>query len=39
LRECGIEARANARIVDIGELVERGGLKPAPRHVTDLWLN
>jgi 2-dehydropantoate 2-reductase len=35
----GIEARANARLVDIVKKVERGELKPDPRHITDLRLN
>jgi 2-dehydropantoate 2-reductase len=37
--ECGIEARANAVLTDIVRRVERGELKPDPRHITDLRLN
>jgi len=35
----GIEARANARLVDIVKRVERGELQPDPRHITELRLN
>ena len=35
----GIEARANARLVDLVKKVERGELKPDPRHITELRLN
>lgn len=35
----GIAARANAALTDIVRRVERGALKPDPRHITDLRLN
>ena len=35
----GIEARANARLVDIVKKVERGELKQDPRRITELRLN
>ena len=35
MRECGIEARANGRVVDIVKQVERSELEPDPRHITD----
>jgi 2-dehydropantoate 2-reductase len=35
----GIEARANARLVDIVKKVERGEMQPDPRHITELRLN
>jgi len=35
----GIAARANAALTDIVKRVERGELKPDPRHITDLRLN
>jgi 2-dehydropantoate 2-reductase len=38
-QKLGIEARANARLVDIVKKVERGELKPDPRHITELRLN
>jgi 2-dehydropantoate 2-reductase len=37
--EVGIAARANAALTDIVHRVERGELKPDPRHLTDLRLN
>jgi 2-dehydropantoate 2-reductase len=37
--EVGIAARANAALTDIVQRVERGALKPDPRHITDLRLN
>ena len=37
--QAGIQARANARLVDIVKRVERGELKQNPRHITDLRLN
>ena len=37
--EIGIAARANAALTDIVHRVERGELKPDPRHITDLRLN
>jgi 2-dehydropantoate 2-reductase len=37
--ETGIAARANAALTEIVHRVERGELKPDPRHVTDLRLN
>ena len=38
-QKVGIEARANARLVDIVKRVERGELNPDPRHITELRLN
>jgi 2-dehydropantoate 2-reductase len=38
-QKVGIEARANARLVDIVKKVERGELQPDPRHITGLRLN
>jgi 2-dehydropantoate 2-reductase len=38
-QKVGIEARANARLVDIVKKVERGELKPDPRHISELRLN
>jgi 2-dehydropantoate 2-reductase len=38
-QKVGIEARANARLVDIVKKVERGELQPDPRHITELRLN
>ena len=35
----GIAARANAALVDIVKRVERGELKPDPKHIVDLRLN
>jgi 2-dehydropantoate 2-reductase len=35
----GIPARANAALVDIVKRVERGDLKPDPKHIVDLRLN
>jgi 2-dehydropantoate 2-reductase len=35
----GLVARANAALVDIVKKVERGELKPDPRHITELGLN
>jgi 2-dehydropantoate 2-reductase len=35
----GLPARANAALTDIVHKVERGALKPDPRHITDLRLN
>ena len=37
--QVGIQARANDRLVDIVKKVERGELKPDPRHITELRLN
>jgi 2-dehydropantoate 2-reductase len=38
-KEVGIEAPANAILTDIVLRVERGELKPDPKHITDLRLN
>jgi 2-dehydropantoate 2-reductase len=38
-QKVGIEARANARLVDIVKKVERGELQPDPGHITELRLN
>src|SRR5579883_2547423 len=38
-KEVGIEAPTNAILTDIVTRVERGELKPDPRHITDLRLN
>jgi 2-dehydropantoate 2-reductase len=35
----GIDARANAVLVDIVKRVEKGALKPDPKHITELRLN
>ena len=35
----GVAARANAALTDIVRRVERGELKPDPKHITDLRLN
>jgi 2-dehydropantoate 2-reductase len=35
----GINARANAVLVDIVKRVEKGDLKPDPKHITELRLN
>jgi 2-dehydropantoate 2-reductase len=35
----GLQARANAALVDIVKKVERGDLKPDPQHIIDLRLN
>jgi 2-dehydropantoate 2-reductase len=35
----GLPARANAALVDIVKRVERGELKPDPKHIVDLRLN
>src|SRR6202030_2578697 len=35
----GLACRANAALVDIVKRVERGELKPDPKHVTELRLN
>jgi 2-dehydropantoate 2-reductase len=35
----GIAARANGALTDVVKRVERGELKPDPRHITDLRLN
>jgi 2-dehydropantoate 2-reductase len=35
----GIAARANQRLVDLVTKVERGELRPDPRHITELRLN
>jgi 2-dehydropantoate 2-reductase len=35
----GLDCRANAALTDIVKRVEKGELKPDPRHVTDLRLN
>jgi len=35
----GINARANAVLVDIVKRVEKGALKPDPKHITELRLN
>jgi 2-dehydropantoate 2-reductase len=35
----GIACRANAALTDIVKKVERGELKPDPKHITDLRLN
>jgi 2-dehydropantoate 2-reductase len=35
----GFAARANAALTDVVKRVERGELKPDPRHITDLRLN
>ncbi len=37
--EIGLPARANSALTDIVHKVERGELKPDPRHITDLRLN
>jgi 2-dehydropantoate 2-reductase len=37
--EVALPARANAALTDIVHRVERGELKPDPRHITDLRLN
>lgn len=37
--EIGLAARANAALTEIVHQVERGALKPDPRHITDLRLN
>jgi 2-dehydropantoate 2-reductase len=37
--ELGIAARANVALTDIVRRVERGALKPDPRHIMDLRLN
>jgi len=37
--EVGIEAPTNAILTDIVTRVERGELKPDPKHITDLRLN
>jgi 2-dehydropantoate 2-reductase len=37
--EVGLPARANAALTDIVHRVERGELKPDPRHISDLRLN
>ena len=38
-QKVGIECRANAVLTDIVKRVERGELKPDPRHITELRLN
>ena len=38
-QEVGIQARANAILTDIVKRVERGELKPDPKHITELRLN
>ncbi|HVC53903.1 MAG TPA: ketopantoate reductase family protein [Stellaceae bacterium] len=38
-KEVGIEAPTNAILTDIVTRVERGELKPDPKHITDLRLN
>ena len=35
----GIACNANAALTDIVKRVERGELKPDPRHITELRLN
>jgi len=35
----GLAARANERLVDLVKQVERGELRPDPRHITELRLN
>jgi 2-dehydropantoate 2-reductase len=35
----GLEARANERLVELVTQVERGELRPDPRHITELRLN
>jgi 2-dehydropantoate 2-reductase len=35
----GLTSRANAALTDIVMRVERGELKPDPRHITELRLN
>jgi 2-dehydropantoate 2-reductase len=35
----GVPARANATLTDIVKRVERGELKPDPKHITELRLN
>ena len=35
----GVPARANAVLTDIVKKVERGELKPDPKHITELRLN
>jgi 2-dehydropantoate 2-reductase len=35
----GLSCRANEIITDIVKRVERGELKPDPRHITELRLN
>jgi 2-dehydropantoate 2-reductase len=37
--KAGITCRANAALTDIVKRVERGELKPDPRHITELRLN
>ena len=37
--EIGIATPANVVLTDIVKRVERGDLKPDPRHITDLRLN
>ena len=38
-REMGVPSRANAMLTDIVKRVERGELKPDPRHITGLRVN
>jgi 2-dehydropantoate 2-reductase len=38
-KEVGIDAPTNAILTDIVTRVERGDLKPDPKHITDLRLN
>jgi 2-dehydropantoate 2-reductase len=35
----GLACRANAALTDIVKRVEKGELKPDPRHITELRLN
>jgi len=37
--DVGLPTKANAVLTDIVKRVERGELKPDPRHITDLRLN
>ena len=37
--EIGIATPANVALTDIVKRVERGDLKPDPKHITDLRLN
>ena len=38
-RTVGVSCRANAVLTDIVKKVERGELKPDPKHITELRLN
>ena len=37
--KAGLACRANAVLTDLVKRVERGELKPDPRHITELRLN